>query len=51
LNLAGRNIHDPEMSFADAVFPLLLDIQAPVAQRHDLLDFPQANRAQQITFA
>jgi len=42
LDLAARSVHDLEMGLAGAVFPLLLDIQAPVTQRHDFLDLPQA---------
>jgi hypothetical protein len=42
LESAGRGVHDPEMGIAVVAYPLLLNIQAPVAQRHDFLDLAQA---------
>ena len=42
LKLAGCDVYDLGMSLASAVFPLLFNIQVPVAQRHDFLDLPQA---------
>jgi len=53
LDRAGRGVNDPEMGLAVLIYPLLLNIQAPVTQRHDFLDLPQAkltgrDRAQEI---
>lgn len=42
LDFSGRGVYDPKMGLTVTTFPLLFDIQCPVAQRHDLLDLPQA---------